>query len=267
MVKASAQHVLSRLARAHRGHAPGNVCPTRGASCDLEGCAAGPPPRNPGLAGSVSKNSCEDQDRGGTCARHACPHPPVGSPGAWTALGPGGDSVWLAGVEAGDTQGRRLLSGLAQAHGVPAARGAEDFAPAGVQLCRPPCLRRARSPASSSQRHRCGAPAAKSQPRPFPPAVGPRSLKAGTRMPSPWGACGPASTSRAVPKETLGSGPAHLGKLQTTSWGRGGGGHQPGADGAAGADAGRGRQSLHSLSFLSKSIKLYETEHNLLARK
>lgn len=121
------------------------------------------------------------------------------------------------------------------------------------------------SPASSSQRHRCGAPAAKSQPRPFPPAVGPRSLKAGTRMPSPWGACGPASTSRAVPKETLGSGPAHLGKLQTTSWGRGGGGHQPGA--AAGADAGRGRQSLHSLSFLSKSIKLYETEHNLLARK
>lgn len=46
-----------------------------------------------------------------------------------------------------------------------------------------------------------------------------------------------------------------------------GGGHQPGADAAAGADAGRGRQSLHSLSFLSKSIKLYETEHNLLARK
>lgn len=151
MVKASAQHMLSRLARAHRGHAPGNVCPTRGASCDLEGCAAGPPPRNPGLAGSVSKNSCEDQDRRGTCARHACPHPPVGSPGAWTALGPGGNSVWLAGVEAGDTQGRRLLSGLAQAHGVPAARGAEDFAPAGVQLCRPPCLRRARPrPAAAS---------------------------------------------------------------------------------------------------------------------
>lgn len=82
----------------------------------------------------------------------------------------------------------------------------------------------ATSSASSSQCHRCGAPAPKSQPRPFPPAVGPRSLKAGTRMPSPWGACGPALTSRAVPKETLGSGPAHLGKLQTTSWGRGEGG-------------------------------------------
>lgn len=156
------------------------------------------------------------------------PPPPCRLAGSVDCAGPrGGDSVWLAGVEAGDTQGRRRLSGLAQAHGVPAARGAEDFAPAGVQLCRPPCLRRARSPASSSQRHRCGASAAKSQPRPFPPAVGPRSLKAGTRMPSPWGACGPASTSRAVPKETLGSGPAHLGKLQTTSWGRGGGGHQP----------------------------------------
>lgn len=59
-----------------------------------------------------------------------------------------------------------------------------------------------------------------------------------------------------------------LRKIAVNELGAGrGGGHQPGADPAAGADAGRGRQSLHSLSFLSKSIKLYETEHNLLARK
>lgn len=109
------------------------------------------------------------------------------------------------------------------------------------------------SPASSSQRHRCGAPAAKSQPRPFPPAVGPRSLKAGTRMPSPWGACGPASTSRAVPKETLGSGPAHLGKLQTTSWGRGGGG--PSAGRGRGCWCRRGaREAKPTFSFISVKI-------------
>lgn len=102
---------------------------------------------------------------------------------------------------------------------------------------------RARAGARGPRGPRCGGLCAGRSPA-LPPSVSATSSVPGQQQPasplrrprrevtapalpaccgSPWGACGPASTSRAVPKETLGSGPAHLGKLQTTSWGRGGG--------------------------------------------
>lgn len=67
----------------------------------------------------------------------------------------------------------------------------------------------------------------------------------------PVGGVWPRVDLAAVPKETLGSGPAHLGKLQTTSWGRGGGGPSAGR----GCWCRRGaREAKPTFSFISVKI-------------
>lgn len=250
----AARPVPGRLARAHRGDALVDGRPQCSALCDLEGFAGGPPASESAPRGSCrtcSPSSCGDRG-GDVCATR--PLSPVGSTARERRRPPGRTRSGLLGSRAGDTQGQRLPSGLAHAHGVARgkAAGAVRAAVGPPESPRPPSAsapssvpgqRRPASPepAPAGRGPGCGA-AAPSRPARCPS----RSLKGPS---CPRGGRWPAATSPAVPKETLGSDPAHRGTLQPPSWGDWGGREGPSAG------RGRGKREANpTFSFISVKI-------------